>query len=138
MPASPSHTPRFCARCGASMPSATNTTPATSSPRFARSLATIPPTLGTSSTSRGLATGLPLLMPSVEQISRDQSYEDDSWRPADSGSEGVDRRKVQADCESTDGGKHQHDQPAANVAMALPVELPSDTPRVAVPLRPAT
>ncbi len=94
MPASPSHTPRGCARCGASMPSVTNTTPATSSPRFARSLATIPPILGTSSTSRGLGTGLPLLMPSVEQISRDQSDEDDSWRPANSGSEGVDRRRV--------------------------------------------
>src|SRR5260370_366723 len=132
MPASPSHTPRCCATCGASTRSATNTTPATSSPRSARRSATILLILGTSSTSRELGTGLLLLMPSVEQISRDQSHEHDSWRPAYSRSEGVDRRKVDADRETADGGKHQHDQRAANVAVTLPVELPSDAPCVSV------
>src|SRR5712691_8627870 len=128
----------FAPGVGASMRSATNTTPATSSPRSARSSATIPPMRATSSTSLGLGTGLPLLMPSVEQISRNQSYEDDSRRPAYSRSERVDRRKVDANRETADSGKHQHDQRAANVAMALPVELPSDAPCVAVPLRSGT
>src|SRR6266849_390032 len=123
MPASRSLTQRCCVRYGATMRSATNTTRATLSPRSARSLATIRPTRATSSTSRGLGTGLLLLMPSVEQISRDQSHEHDSWRPAYSWSEGVDRRKVDADRETADGGKHQHDQPAANIAVSLPVEL---------------
>src|SRR5713226_6552629 len=112
MPASRSLTRRCWDRCGASMRSATNTTPAMWSRRSARSSATIRPILGTSSTSLGSGTGLLFLMPPVEQICRNQCDEDDSWRPAYSGSKGVDRRKVDADRKTTDGGKDQHDQPA--------------------------